>query len=74
MLQPSPGKWYISLVCEHCKRRILLFPDLSQGKSDLKNSRISTECPECHKETSSEVEHYWRPRKRPSGELSAPQA
>jgi hypothetical protein len=69
MLQPTPGQWYISLVCEFCKRRIILFPDLNEGTSDLMNSRISMICPKCQTETSSAVEHYLHLRKRPSGEL-----
>lgn len=72
MLQPSPGKWYISIVCEHCKRRIFLYPDLTQGQSDLKQSRISMACPRCELETSSQVEHYQQPKKRTSGELAVP--
>jgi hypothetical protein len=72
MLQPTPGKWYISVVCEHCMQRIILYPDLSKGKSDLKNSRISTTCPRCQAATSSAVEHYMRPKKRTSGELNVP--
>lgn len=72
MLQPTPGKWYISVVCEHCKRRIILFPDLSLGESDLKNSRITLDCPKCHSTGSAPAEHYLHPKKRPSGELTAP--
>ena len=72
MLQPAPGKWYISVVCEHCKRRIFLYPDLTAGKSDLSHSRISTTCPRCLSVTSSAVEHYHHPNKRPSGELTTP--
>lgn len=71
MLQPTPGKWYLSLVCESCKRRIFLFRDLSEGKSDLEKSRVSVTCPECHQVASSPVEHYLQPR-RPSGELNVP--
>jgi hypothetical protein len=72
MLQPSPGKWYISLVCEYCNRRIFLYPDLTNGESDLQHSRIALNCPRCQKETSSQVEHYLQPKKRTSGELAAP--
>ncbi len=71
MLKPSPGQWYISVLCEHCKRRIILYPDLSQGKSELNNSRISLQCPECDAETSSQVEHFFQPKKRSSDELMA---
>ena len=71
MLQPSPGKWYISVICQSCKRRIFLFPDLSEGQSNLEKSQISVKCPECGEMTSSPVEHYQQPRKRPSGELHA---
>lgn len=35
----TPGKWYISVVCE-CSHRILLFPDLNEGKSHLGRTLI----------------------------------
>ena len=73
MLQPSPGQWYISLVCECCKHRVFLFRDLTEGESNLERSRVSATCPECGQMTSSQIEHYLQPRKIPSGELTAPQ-
>ena len=70
MLQPTPGKWYISVICESCKRRILLYPDLSDGLSDLKTSRLSVTCPNCKLTSAALAEHYLHPKKRTSGELT----
>ena len=72
MLPAAPGEWYISVVCEVCKRRVLLFRDLSKGKSKVEKSWISLKCPECHQNTSSQIEHYLEPSNRPSDELSMP--
>ena len=69
----APGKWYISVVCEHCTRRLILFPDLTEGKSDLKQSRITITCPDCRNEGSYLAEHYLE-SKRPSGELTTASA
>ena len=54
-------EWYISVVCEHCSHRILLFHDLSEGKSELLRSRIHVMCPNCQEEGSYMAEHYQQP-------------
>jgi hypothetical protein len=52
------GEWYISVVCKHCSHRILLFHDLSEGKSELRQSRLHITCPQCQKEGPYVAEHY----------------
>jgi hypothetical protein len=70
MPHAAPGKWYISVVCEKCSHRTLLFHDLNQGKSDLGRSRIVSTCSQCHTQASLVVEHYQVPMvKRVSGAL-----
>lgn len=67
----TPGKWYISVVCEKCSHRTLLYHDLTEGKSDLGQSRIVSTCSECDTEASLVVEHYQVPMvKGVSGEAS----
>lgn len=65
------GKWYISVVCEQCSHRTLLYHDLTKGESDLRRSRIVVNCPECHREAPLLVEHYQAPMvKAVAGQLS----
>ena len=59
MLPTAPGEWYISVVCEVCKRRVLLFRDLSKGNSKIEKSWISVKCPGCNQNTSSQIEPIW---------------
>jgi ribosomal protein S27E len=61
MPQATPNEWYISVVCEHCNHRVLLFPDLSNGTSELMRSRLHITCPECEEEGSYMFEHYQQP-------------
>ena len=71
MPSATPGEWYISVVCEKCSHRTLLYRDLSEGKSDLKRSRIVVTCSECNTEAPLLVEHYQVPMtKGVSEELS----
>lgn len=61
MPHAASGEWFISVVCEQCNHRVLLFNDLSDGKSDLRQSRFNIVCPECQVEGSYVVEHYHKP-------------
>ncbi len=65
MLNAAPGEWYISVLCKHCLRRILLFYDLSKGKSELRESKLKIICPNCNIEGSYQAEHYQVPNADP---------
>lgn len=52
----SPGKWYISVVCI-CKERLILFPDLTDGKGTL-SGRFTVTCSVCEHRGSYVAEHY----------------
>jgi hypothetical protein len=65
MPHTTPGTWYISVVCETCSHRTLLYHDLTEGKSDLRRSRIVTTCSECNTEAALLVEHYQVPMETP---------
>ena len=64
MSKAAPGEWYISVVCEHCHQRVLIFHDLSEGKSELELSRFHITCPKCQEEGSYIAEHYQVPLTR----------
>jgi hypothetical protein len=51
-----PGNWYISLVCA-CRRRLILFRDLTEGKGNLQGVYTLT-CPACGAQGSYTAEHY----------------
>jgi len=46
MIKPQQGTWYIVVTCDKCKSTIVLFPDLTEGKSVLDANYIVT-CPRC---------------------------
>lgn len=58
MTQVAAGEWYIAVICEQCKHRVILFHDLSEGKSDLEKSQFSITCPNCNLKGSYPAEHY----------------
>ena len=69
MPHATPGKWFLSVVCE-CSHRTLLFRDLNEGKAELMRTLVLTTCPNCQTEASRLMEHYQVPLvKRVSGEL-----
>lgn len=41
-----PGEWYILFTCSECKTRQILFPDLSEGRADLR-ATYKVECVKC---------------------------
>jgi DNA-directed RNA polymerase subunit RPC12/RpoP len=55
--EPRHGQWYISAVCSQCTQRIILFRDLSDGKSELKGSFVF-DCPYCEYRGTYQAEHY----------------
>jgi hypothetical protein len=64
---PQLGRWYIAVTCEKCKSKLVLFPDLTEGKSDLQRSGYSLICPRCKDLTDGKAEHYQhRERRRPA--------
>ena len=52
----NPGTWYISVVCD-CKERLILFPDLTEGKGTLAGA-FTISCPACGTRASFLAEHY----------------
>ena len=42
-----PGEWYILFTCSECETRQILFPDLSEGRANLR-ATYKVECAKCH--------------------------
>ncbi len=60
----TPGDWYLMFVCNSCETRQVLFPDLSNGKSDLKAIYV-TDCGLCGHKGSYDgdaIERYQHPK------------
>ena len=59
----TPGSWYLRYTCDGCKSAQVLFPDLSNGTSNIKATYV-IECPECAHSgayESENVERYQHP-------------
>lgn len=53
------GKWYVVITCESCGIRHPLYPDLSEGKGEIKSTIVH--CPFCQRNrfyNSSAFERY----------------
>ena len=62
----TPGAWYFLFMCESCKTKQMLFPDLSNGKSKI-NATYSVGCPGCGHEgryDAEKLERYQHPLSR----------
>jgi hypothetical protein len=57
LLNPEEGQWYLSVTCDPCHCRILVFRDLNNGKGDIRGVFHMT-CPHCKREQNLPVEHY----------------
>ena len=58
-----PGEWYILFTCSECKTRQILFPDLSEGRAELR-ATYKVECVKCKyvgKYESETLERYQHP-------------
>jgi ribosomal protein S27E len=55
----NPGAWYLMFVCEGCHIRQVLFPDLSDGKSQI-NATYTVDCPQCGHQGSYDSDHIQR--------------
>jgi hypothetical protein len=58
-----PGEWYILFTCSECKTRQILFPDLSEGRANLR-ATYKVDCVKCHhtgKYESETLERYQHP-------------
>ena len=55
------AKWYVSVKCEQCKTRSVLFPDDTNGKGEFDLPYYFT-CANCRREDVQHVERYWYPR------------
>ncbi len=59
------GHWYIAAECSHCKTLTCLFPDVSEGLSQLSGSYFMR-CPRCKELGNYDVQHYrHRERRKP---------
>lgn len=59
----TPGEWYLRFICKHCKTQQILFPDLSQGRAEIRATYV-VECPDCRQKgsyDSDEIERYQHP-------------
>jgi hypothetical protein len=52
------GTWYLVIACTYCEQRIILFRDLTEGKSELSGTCSSLTCPKCKREFTNKVQHY----------------
>ena len=58
-----PGEWYLRFVCQGCKSKQVLFPDLSNGESKI-SATYGVACPDCGHEGSYDtevIERYQHP-------------
>jgi hypothetical protein len=68
------GEWYLLFTCQQCKKRQVLFPDLSGGSTKLRRA-YSARCAECGHTTSYEkedLETYLHPLDDSQGALLPP--
>lgn len=56
-----PAKWYVSVRCEQCGTRSVLFPDDTKGKGEF-DLPYYFKCASCRHEDVQHVERYWYPR------------
>ena len=59
-----PGDWYLLFTCQQCKKRQVLFPDLSRGSARIKFA-YRVRCAECGHTAAYEkedLETYLHPR------------
>jgi hypothetical protein len=58
-----PGEWYILFTCRECQTRQILFPDLSQGRANLRATYkvACTKCGHLDKYESETLERYQHP-------------
>ncbi|HKZ00738.1 MAG TPA: hypothetical protein VI750_03225 [Pyrinomonadaceae bacterium] len=58
-----PGNWYVRYVCQGCKTKQILFPDLSNGTARIKADYVVT-CQDCGHQASYDsevIERYYHP-------------
>jgi hypothetical protein len=55
----NPGAWYLLFLCKNCNTKQVLFPDLSNGKSEI-NAIYHLPCPECGFEATCDAENIER--------------
>jgi hypothetical protein len=69
-----PGDWYLLFTCGQCKKRQVLFPDLSRGGAKIQYA-YSAPCAECGHIGSyakEDVETYLHPSDDSQGTLRPP--
>ena len=55
---PFVQGWYLAVICDFCKKRVLLLRDLNDGKVAI-NGSFEVTCPECGNGGVYPVEHYY---------------
>jgi hypothetical protein len=58
MFNPETETWYVIVTCEKCKSTVVLFRDLTEGKSALNANYIVT-CGGCGHKAAYLAEHYY---------------
>ncbi len=58
---PHVGQWFLSVTCERCDRRVLLFPDLNNGRGSIQ-AFFNVTCPNCKIKQTLPAEHYHQHR------------
>ena len=69
-----PGDWYLLFICGQCKKRQILFPDLSRGSAKIEYA-YSAHCAECGHTASYEkedIETYLHPFDNNQGDTLRP--
>ncbi len=57
LLKPRSGQWYLSVTCDSCNFKMLLFRDLNKGKGNTNGIFVVT-CPRCGRDKNLPLEHY----------------
>ena len=69
-----PGDWYLLFTCQQCRKRQVLFPDLSRGSAKLQFA-YTARCAECGHTASlagEDIETYLHPLDNTQGTLLPP--
>lgn len=62
---PKVGQWYLSVTCDKCNSKLLVFRDLNNGEGYVDGVFVMT-CPHCKCERTLPIEHYQhRERRKP---------
>ncbi len=54
---PKDGEWYLTVTCQVCRCRLLLFLDLNNGNGNIQGV-FNVTCPRCKRDQTLPAEHY----------------